>query len=89
MKIILFVLLISLMAAGSQNSTPQDTPSEATATETKQVTLSAILQHPQKFLSQKVTVSGIFTGWSGKCQGVPPKTRSDWMLEQKNSCIYV
>ncbi len=89
MKIIFVVLLISLIAEGCQNSTPQDTPPEATATEMKQVTLSVILQHPQDFLSQDVTIEGIFTGWSGRCHGAPPKTRSDWMLEQKNHCIYV
>jgi len=83
------VLLISLFTAGCQNSTPQDTAPAAALSEMRQVTLSAILQHPQKFLSQNVTLEGVFAGWSGGCRGVPPKTRSDWMFKQKDYCIYV
>ena len=83
------LLFLSLMVTGCHNSAPQVVPPVATVTEMKQVSLSAILQHPQEFLSQNVTVEGVFTGWSGKCHGAPPRTRSDWMLEQKDHCIYV
>ena len=36
-----------------------------------------------------VTVTGRYAGWTGGCKGGPPNTRSDWMLVDDTSCIYV
>ncbi len=36
-----------------------------------------------------VTVAGRYAGWKGGCKGGPPHTRSDWMLVDDTSCIYV
>ena len=36
-----------------------------------------------------VTVKGRYAGWKGACKGSPPRTRSDWMLVDDTSCIYV
>ena len=36
-----------------------------------------------------VTVTGRYAGWKGGCKGGPPAMRSDWMLVDDASCIYV
>jgi len=39
--------------------------------------------------NRTVTVTGRYAGWKGACKGAPPRTRSDWMLVDDASCIYV
>lgn len=38
---------------------------------------------------QAVTITGIYTKWSGTCKGQPPISRGDWMLSDEHGCIYV
>lgn len=40
-------------------------------------------------LGQKIELSGRFAGYSGSCQGEPPVSRSDWMLETSEGCVFV
>jgi hypothetical protein len=51
--------------------------------------ITEIIENAKRLKGKSVVVSGLFSGWSGKCLGSPPKTRSDWMLESDNVCIYV
>jgi hypothetical protein len=46
-------------------------------------------QADQQFVGQIVQISGRFGGWQGRCQGGPPVSRSDWMLEGEQACLYV
>ena len=46
-------------------------------------------QAEQQFVGQIVQISGRFGGWQGRCQGGPPVSRSDWMLEGEHACLYV
>ena len=46
-------------------------------------------QADQQFVGQTVQISGRFGGWQGRCQGGPPVSRSDWMLEGEQACLYV
>ena len=46
-------------------------------------------QAEQQFVGQIVQISGRFGGWQGRCQGGPPVSRSDWMLEGEQACLYV
>lgn len=48
-----------------------------------------VLQAKQQFVGQAIQISGRFGGWQGRCQGGPPVSRSDWMLEGEQSCLYV
>ena len=36
-----------------------------------------------------VNVMGTYMGWKGDCLSGPPVSRSDWMLEFNETCIYV
>lgn len=53
------------------------------------VRIADIVADAERYQGEFVRVSGLFYGWSGRCSGTPPKTRSDWMLESDGSCIYV
>jgi hypothetical protein len=55
----------------------------------ERVTLKLILDNPAEFSGKAVHLSGVFKGWQGACKNLPPKTRSDWMLEDGTGCIYV
>ncbi len=46
-------------------------------------------QADPQFVGQIVQISGRFGGWQGRCQGGPPVSRSDWMLEGEQACLYV
>ncbi|OQX60138.1 MAG: hypothetical protein B5M52_00970 [Helicobacteraceae bacterium 4484_230] len=53
------------------------------------IEISEIIKNARKYEGKTITTSGLFYGWSGKCVGTPPKTKSDWMLESNNACIYI
>jgi hypothetical protein len=55
----------------------------------KKMDISEIIKNAKKYEGVTITTSGLFRGWSGKCTGSPPKTRSDWMLESNDACIYI
>lgn len=62
----------------------------ATATNLKQtLLLHYVLAEPLVWQNKVVTIEGKFSGWNGQCKGAPPVSKSDWMLEDGNSCIYV
>ncbi|MBF0225265.1 MAG: hypothetical protein HQK76_07395 [Desulfobacterales bacterium] len=52
--------------------------------------IDTFLKHISKFsINQSVTLKGKYMGWKGSCKSAPPETRSDWMLEYNEACIYV
>jgi len=64
-------------------------PSETIKDEEEKTTIRKILDDPGSFEGREIVLEGIFQGWSGKCAGSPPVTRSDWVLEDRTGCIYV
>ena len=61
---------------------------------TGQVTVSAVVSNPQDYVGKTVTLSGTYCGWRKPlgvtgCEFGPPVTRSDWILSDGESCIYV
>jgi hypothetical protein len=51
--------------------------------------ISAIVQQPRHFAGRSVILDASFTGWKGSCRGPVPATRSDWMIEDGEACLYV
>ena len=51
--------------------------------------LSTVTDVLEGAAGRTVTVTGRYAGWKGGCKGAPPNTRSDWMLVDDASCIYV
>ncbi len=52
-------------------------------------TISLINEKLPEYLGRKVTITGSFKGWKGPCDGVPPVSRSDWMIDDGTGCAYV
>jgi hypothetical protein len=52
-------------------------------------TISSIVDNPEEYVGKEFSISGHFRGWNGRCKGSPPVTRSDWMIEDDKSCLYV
>lgn len=63
------------------------TPLSGTAS--KEITVRAIQDKPLEFSGKPIKLTGIFRGWQGDCKSSPPKSRSDWMIEDGTGCIYV
>ena len=85
-------LLLALFVSGCQNAEvtkEQLQESSREKIDTSRPTIDGILKYPRQYAGKSVTVQGRFSGWEGRCTTLPPKTRSDWMLESKNSCLYV
>jgi len=77
-------IIFSGMGACAGNSAEQNSvPAEEGGV------LGPILENPSRFASITVTVTGVFHGWRGPCLGVPPVSRSDWMIADASGCIYV
>lgn len=53
------------------------------------LSVADLLKESASLAGKKITVRGIFRGWQGPCKYPPPETRSDWMLADDGSCIYV
>ena len=53
------------------------------------ITVKAIQDKPLDFSGKNVRLDGVFKGWKGSCRSSPPKSRSDWMVEDGTGCIYV
>jgi len=53
--------------------------------------LSRILESPQGFRGQEVTVVGYYRGWDllGEANVPPPVTRSDWVMADATGAIYI
>jgi hypothetical protein len=53
--------------------------------------LGRILESPQEFEGQEVTVVGYYRGWDllGEANALPPVTRSDWVMADATGAIYV
>ncbi len=53
--------------------------------------LGRILESPQEFQGQEVTVVGYYRGWDlvGEANAPPPVTRSDWVMADATGAIYV
>jgi hypothetical protein len=53
--------------------------------------LSRILESPQEFEGQEVTVVGYYRGWDllGETNAPPPVMRSDWVIADATGAIYV
>lgn len=85
-------LLVALFVSGCQNAevTKEQLPESSTEkVDTSRPTIAGILKYPRQYAGKSVTLQGRFSGWEGSCSTPPPKTRSDWMLESGNSCLYV
>ena len=85
-------LFLTLLISGCQNA--EVSKEQLSASNTEQITpkdpiFIGILSHPEDYVGKDVTVQGLYAGWSGSCLGQPPRTRSDWMLESGNACLYV
>lgn len=52
-------------------------------------TIAMINNHPSDYEGMKLSLSGVFKGWKGRCKGSPPVSRSDWMLADNSACIYI
>jgi len=53
------------------------------------VRIENVLAHPEEYVDRMVTIEGQFMGWSGSCKFAPPETRSDWMVDAGDGCLYV
>jgi hypothetical protein len=53
------------------------------------ITVKQVLEHSADWEGKVFTVTGQFAGWTGGCKGMPPRTRSDWMLVDGADCVYV
>lgn len=53
------------------------------------IKVKAIQDKPLEFSGKTVRLDGVFKGWKGSCRSGPPKSRSDWMVEDGTGCIYV
>jgi hypothetical protein len=53
--------------------------------------LGHVLESPQEFQGQEVTVVGYYRGWDllGEANAPPPVTRSDWVMADATGAIYV
>jgi hypothetical protein len=53
--------------------------------------LGRVLESPQEFEGQEVTVVGYYRGWDllGEANAPPPVTRSDWVMADATDAIYV
>jgi hypothetical protein len=53
--------------------------------------LGRILESPQEFEGQGVTVAGYYRGWDllGEANAPPPVTRSDWVIADATGAVYV
>jgi hypothetical protein len=53
--------------------------------------LGRVLESPQGFQGQEVTVVGYYRGWDllGEANAPPPVTRSDWVMADATGAIYV
>jgi hypothetical protein len=53
--------------------------------------LGRVLESPQEFGGQKVTVVGYYRGWDllGEVNAPPPVTRSDWVIADATGALYV
>ena len=53
--------------------------------------LGCILESPQEFQGQEVTVVGYYRGWDllGEANAPPPVTRSDWVVADATGAVYV
>jgi hypothetical protein len=53
--------------------------------------LGRIVESPQEFQGQEVTVVGYYRGWDllGEANAPPPVTRSDWVMADATGAIYV
>lgn len=89
------VLVISLIlpaafwcCTGSnvENGSPMPTVSKKS---THKVALTQVRSAPMDYEKKVVTVSGGFRGWKGRCPSSFAVTRSDWILDDGQACIYV
>lgn len=50
----------------------------------------ALLAQASHLKGRQITLTGTWAGWSGNCQGGPPISRSDWMIEDRGTgtCVY-
>lgn len=53
------------------------------------ITVATAINQAATLAGTTVIVRGAYIGWSGRCTGGPPVTRSDWMLEDADRCLYV
>jgi hypothetical protein len=51
--------------------------------------IAGIVEQPAHYLGRTVTLDATFAGWQGNCRGAVPATRSDWMIEDGDACLYV
>jgi len=83
----------TLFAMGTSGQAPPEQRAVAAPTPPapgqQKATIKDILNHPAKFGSSDVVLTGIFKGWTGSCPSSAMLTRSDWILEDDTGCIYV
>lgn len=53
------------------------------------ITVDELVNNATQYENQLLTIRGVFMGWKGSCSVPPPETRSDWMIEYNDKCIYV
>lgn len=80
-RIVAATALAGALLAGCAGQAPE-APS-------KPIPLAELLGRQAELQGQVVSVTGRFAGWSGACTGLPPRTRSDWMLVDDTHCVYV
>jgi len=60
-----------------------------TMTQKVSIYVDEFVNNVNKYENELVTIKGIFMGWRGSCKTPPPETRSDWMMEYNEVCVYV
>ena len=89
------ILVMLHFGCGHANTTPTETravnvvQAETEHAEPIFAQIAEILAHPDEYKDRTVTIEGRFMGWSGSCRTAPPETRSDWMVDADNGCLYV
>lgn len=54
-----------------------------------QLQIGTIRATPADYAETPLVLKANFRGWSGTCEGAPPVTRGDWMVEDTSGCLYV
>lgn len=85
----LFIFLVFEAVSGHAMGSGEGQPPLPSSLEEGKGSIKTILEKPSVFENKVVIVEGFFRGWSGRCKSGPPKSRSDWMLEDDTGCVYI
>lgn len=83
------------LTACTAPATPSDTTAMSPASSpalapAPALSVPQLLAQAGQLKGKTVTLTGTYAGWTGRCLGGPPVSRSDWMIEDKaaQACVY-